>query len=472
MAVAYESKIIATYLSNLMARTSRRTAVADKLVTWLCDLGPQIECPFEIKEGDEETVARSRQERGKPQPRTIVNAENWLAARNVVQAVSGRKLKSAAFDRNLSLLVTHFGLDTIEHGILDVACRYARHSPMETLWDDIQCGYPGGAVALLAHLLNVPPPTLEARLAPSGRLRRLGLIGAPSKYETGPPTLVDGLVLALTPASRSFDDICARLIGPVTVPACTWADFDHLSEERDMVARLLRGALAKRAKGINILFYGPPGTGKTELCKAVAARVGAVLHAVGEADDRGGEPVRSERVASLVLSQQLLASRRKTMVLFDEMEDVLEGGANRLLALFGGRPRAGSKVYLNRLLEEAPVPTLWTSNSLRGFDPALLRRITLAIEVRTPPPAVRERVWKETLNREQLQVDPSLSHRLAQEFAAPPALAANAVRAAKLAGGTDNDLRLALRSVTKAMAGGVAYSAQISHPDRPQTGRR
>jgi len=463
MAASYESKIIATYLSNLMARTSRRSAIADKLVTWLCDLGPQIGCPLEVKDGEEEKVARSRQERGKPGSRTIVSAENWLTARDVVQAASLRKHRSLAFDRNLELLADHFGLDKIEHGILDIACRYARHSPMETLWDDIQCGYPGGAVAMLAHFLSVPPPSLENRLAPGGRLRRLGLIGSQSKYETGPLVLVDGLVGALAPASRSFDDICGRLIGPVTAPACSWADFDHLGEERDLVTRIIKGALAKRAKGINILLYGPPGTGKTEFCKALAARIGAVLHAVGEVDDRGGEPVRSERVASLVLSQQLLASRRNTMVLFDEMEDVIEGGTNRLLAMFGGRPRAGSKVYLNRLLEEAAVPTLWTSNSLRAFDPALLRRITLAIEIRTPPAGVRERVWKETLDRERLRVDPSLARRLAQEFAAPPALAANAVRATKLAGGTDKDLRIALRSVTKAMAGGVDPLPLLKH---------
>lgn len=290
MAISYESKVIATYLANLMEATSRRSAVADKLVTWLCDLGPQIGCPLEEKEGGEEMIARSRKERGKPEPRRIVSAENWQAARNVVQAVSHRKPKSLAFDRNLGLLVTHFGLDKIDHGILDMSCRYARHSPMETLWDDAVPGYPGGAAALLAHFLNVPRPTLAARLAPSGRLRRLGLVSWGLRYATTPPDPVDGLVGALAPASRSFDDICGRLIDPITAPACSWTDFDHLGEERDLVTRILKGALTKRAKGINILLYGPPGTGKTEFCKAVAAHVGAVLHAVGEADNRGGEP--------------------------------------------------------------------------------------------------------------------------------------------------------------------------------------
>jgi SpoVK/Ycf46/Vps4 family AAA+-type ATPase len=80
------------------------------------------------------------------------------------------------------------------------------------------------------------------------------------------------------------------------------------------------------------------------------------------------------------------------------------------------------------------------------------------------------------LERERLQVDPAFSRQLAHEFAAPPALAVNAVRAAKLAGGKDKDLRLALRSVTKAMAGGVdlpplpkpdaAFSLDLANADQ------
>ena len=61
----------------------------------------------------------------------------------------------------------------------------------------------------------------------------------------------------------------------------------------------------------------------------------------------------------------------------------------------------------------------------------------------------------ETLVKERLKVDASISHKLAHEFAVAPGLAINAIRAAKLAGGKDKDLRLALRSVTKAMAGGI-----------------
>ena len=44
----------------------------------------------------------------------------------------------------------------------------------------------------------------------------------------------------------------------------------------------------------------------------------------------------------------------------------------------------GSKVFLNRLLERALVPTLWTSNSARKTCPTVLRRMTFALELPRP----------------------------------------------------------------------------------------
>ena len=74
---------------------------------------------------------------------------------------------------------------------------------------------------------------------------------------------------------------------------------------------------------MNILLYGPPGTGKTEFCKVLAERLGAPLYSVGESDDGGDEPVRGERLQELRLAQRLLAGNRGSLLLFDEMEDLL-----------------------------------------------------------------------------------------------------------------------------------------------------
>lgn len=154
---------------------------------------------------------------------------------------------------------------------------------------------------------------------------------------------------------------------------------------------MLKGALTRKAAGVNILLYGPPGTGKTEFCKVIAAHLNAQLFAVGETDDDGDEPSRTERQMQLRLGQRLLEGRKDALVLFDEMEDLLPD--SDLGAMFGFNRRGGSKVHLHRLLETNPVPTLWTTNSIDQIDPALLRRVTFALELREPPEQVRARIW-------------------------------------------------------------------------------
>lgn len=64
------------------------------------------------------------------------------------------------------------------------------------------------------------------------------------------------------------------------------------------------------------------------------------------------------------------------------------------ISTFGRQGGAGvcdspDPVYIHSVLEQAGVPTLWACNSLSGFDPALRRRISMAIEIRTPPAAAR-----------------------------------------------------------------------------------
>ncbi len=166
---------------------------------------------------------------------------------------------------------------------------------------------------------------------------------------------------AVLPPSDGIDDIERRLIGAPCRAQLAPEDYGHMARERDFVARLLRGALAARRKGINVLLHGQPGTGKSEFCKMIAQMLGCDLFAVGEADENGHEPTRSERVDALRLAQILASKRDKALLLFDEMEDVLAQG-ERMSAEGRRIRRSGSKVgFFNRLLEQNDVPVLWTA---------------------------------------------------------------------------------------------------------------
>ena len=90
MAAAYESKVIATYIGNLMKNASRRSPKAMRLLEWLGDLGFQISCQFECREEGEKEIRRRTDRRGaclrgrdticrlSPQIIEPVICESWL----------------------------------------------------------------------------------------------------------------------------------------------------------------------------------------------------------------------------------------------------------------------------------------------------------------------------------------------------------------------------------------------------------
>ena len=47
------------------------------------------------------------------------------------------------------------------------------------------------------------------------------------------------------------------------------------------------------------------------------------LYVVGESDEEGDEPTRRERLQELRLAQRLLSGSARSVLLFDEMEDLL-----------------------------------------------------------------------------------------------------------------------------------------------------
>ncbi len=227
-------------------------------------------------------------------------------------------------------------------------------------------------------------------------------------------------------------------------------DFVEHEQAFDLLVRLLKGALAARTRGISLLIHGPPGTGKTEMARTLAAEVGASLFAVGEADVEGEEPSRSERLHALKRAQRLLARRGGSLLLFDEMEDLF---AEASWSAGGGR-RSGSKIYVNRLLEEGAVPVIWTSNSLAEIDPAHLRRMSFVLRMDHPSPKARGRIAERAGEAEGAgEAVAGLAPLLAREVESA-SVARLALRTASLAGGAAADAEAAAQSLLLGLRGG------------------
>ncbi len=355
-------------------------------------------------------------------------------------------------------------LNRTDIDILDLMLRYHTQPMIESTIDDVfgHTSFRGSPLNLkgpaLSALLGVSANAILRRFRADAPLVRTGLVCIDGN--DGELTLVKRLHRLATISGGPGLDVHRLLLGEASPSELEWSDFDHLGHDRDHVEKLLGGALETGAAGVNVLLYGPPGTGKTELCKVLAGRLGVELHSVGEADDDGDEPTRNERLQELRLAQRLTARGRRSLLSFDEMEDLLSDPFaglrifGRLLSSGSRGPRAGggSKVFMNRLLEEAPAPTLWTLNDAGAVDPALLRRMMFALELRLPPPGVRARVWTRQLARHGIEAGPEDASSLAREFEAAPGVAAGATAAARLGGGDLAAVRRGVRSLSRVLS--------------------
>jgi transitional endoplasmic reticulum ATPase len=457
MEYRYQKRVISEYISNIVAAFGRSTAASNAIVEWIGTHGDILGIDLD----DEDILIDVKRRRKVRRRRSTISKNGWKQLLSAIQACKQeyKTARPTTFEKNLEELGSYFRLDYTEKRILDLVCRYRSGGPTENLWNDISENGLVDTTGLIAVFLGLSRSKISKKMSTDSQLIKSGLLTKERNLFQGemhlnvPRRLID----AISPPNSNFDDICKTLIGDPVEAELFWRDFDHIACERDFVADVLKGAIGSKSKGINFLLYGEPGTGKTEICKTISQKLGLTLYCVGSQDEQGDEPSRSERLTQARLSQLLLADKTNTVVLFDEMEDLISSGSNYLSSFIGvsQSTNAGSKVFVNRLLEENPVPTFWTCNNIQNFDPAILRRMTFAFELKTPSASVREQVWHRILKKENVVLKDIEIRRLAKEFKEAPALAANAVKAAKLAGGGFDRIRLAVEGVGKAVRGGI-----------------
>lgn len=435
----YEQRFLIDLAFRIANSFPARSVVAQELSSWVEDQDLGFDWDPDID---------SFRKKGVPAP-VWANLRKLLADR----VASAAWPKPDDLAENVTLLADHVGLNADERAIFELAVRAGRSGPAKSLSNSLVDDARIPVQDAVVKLTGLPPTIVRRSLAPTARLVVSGLLQFDKPPLSGLglfPT--DRLLVALDPPSRTLSDILGKLFARVGAASVEWEDFEHLGAGRDFTFRLLRGALERREKSVNILLHGAPGTGKTEFCKALAERLGAGLHAVGETDDDGDEPSRFERLQQLRLGQQLLSDQGNSLILFDEMEDLFPGLDSGVFGL--SLRRSGSKVHINRLLENNPVPTLWTTNDISDCDPAFLRRISFTLELRTPPVSVRSRIWEKLAEHHRIPMPKDLCLELAHSMDDAPALADSALRAARITRGGAEDVKLAAAAISRAVRGG------------------
>jgi len=340
-------------------------------------------------------------------------------------------------------------LDPFEHALLRAAVATARLPRLQALRRQLsEAGC--DLLPLIGRIAGAPAETEAAARVRRSAPVTLGLLRVEMARGGGYSVDPDWSLSRLLDSNAADEDRLIEALAGTRQPATLRReDFAEHEASLDLLVRLLAGALGRRSPGVNVLIHGPPGTGKTELARTLAAAAGGELFAVGEADDEGEEPTRWERLHALKRSQRLLARRGGSLLLFDEMEDLF---ADASWTADGGR-RSGSKIFVNRLLEEGAVPVIWTSNSLDSIDPAHLRRMSFVLRMDHPSPRARARIAARAAEAEGAgDAVGGLAPLLARESESA-SVARLALRTASLAGGGAADADAAARSLLLGLRG-------------------
>ena len=196
-------------------------------------------------------------------------------------------------------------------------------------------------------------------------------------------------------------------------------DYSHVQPSLEILCPYLRKAMSTGRRGVNIFLHGAPGTGKSQLARALAKEMGYELFEVAS-ENTGGDPISGELRLRAFRAAQSFFSQQQALIAFDEVEDVFNDGNS----LFGSKSTAQlHKAWINRMLEENPVPALWMSNSLQGMDPAFIRRFDIVFEIPIPPKTQRERILRRSCGD---LLDANRIAHIAEAEALAPAVVAKA----------------------------------------------
>ena len=344
------------------------------------------------------------------------------------------------FQTATHLVIQRFSLTPMAGSLFELACcyRYIGNSIAERLWDQLQ-------EAIIGHIETTAILLGCSRDEVENAFRELANVGIADLEDlngvhTNPIGYINTYFGRIwSPPVRDMDELMARLVGQPCEAMLDLKDFAHL-DNRDNVVRLLNATIQKRreekpATGVNILLYGRAGTGKTEFAKTLSRAAGAYLYCIGEPGWKREEVLRNEHEFRtrprnrLRMAQALLRSVPDAAILCDEAEDVLDSGR-------------GTRLLNHRLLENTPVPVIYTANGLDHLDESMLRRFTYILKFTAHSPTRQTDILSRMLEKSGIEDinTTACAQRLVNQLECPPAILAKAIETTRLINGNEDDI--------------------------------
>jgi len=291
--------------------------------------------------------------------------------------------------------------------------------------------------------LGYQPNEIHGLFFPQGNLLSTGMIQLDfeSRNTNRVFSLMDGLANALGQPHESVEGLLGCFVDKAPAATLARADYPHLAMDSEILRGYLTGARRSHLTGVNVLLYGPPGTGKTEYVRMLAAELGLKLFEVRWEQLPSGTLKPDDRLSTCQFSQKLLASTADAILLFDEVEDVLDPWAQLT------SKSHVSKQRVNRILENNTIPTFWVCNNHEIIAPWQLRRFDYVLRMPCPPKSIRCKIARQAFTK--LDIQDRDIQAIASERSVMPALISKASRLAMGArlGGYDDCGSVALRSL-------------------------
>ncbi len=325
------------------------------------------------------------------------------------------------YKNNLNYFCKLIGLSKTEKKILNFVITLHTHSGLDDIADTLDDLNANSIIYVLSYLLDLPESKVETALSNNSLFARAGILRfskAKTEKISGRLELMEGLSSILF--SPKKDGLFDQFFQPAKPAQLIPEDYNFISSEYQLIKQYLLQSRKTGMKGINILIHGAPGTGKSELAHTLSADLNMNLFEVSITNEEGEAIDGSKRFSAYQLTQQVLSKHQQALILFDEIEDVFPADS------FFGKISAveNRKAWVNKLLEENPVPAIWISNDIEQIDNAYIRRFDFVLNLQAPPRKVRAKILKKYLRH--LPVSNHWIHQAAGNEHLAPALIARA----------------------------------------------